>query len=250
MSGPHRGASGEPNAGQRLAWFIGGGSIVACPHTVTLRARRHDALLDAVLSPQVEWAWPGGDCQRRAPRPMTVHPRTGLGGTQAQLSNGPIDARSRRSFAMAWSELIVACSDCGRENGFRLPQDSWPLVCRWCKADIEAVRFRQCDGYFYVMSNPTMPNVYLLGSTQGSVEERLGELSNAPGVPAPFVLEAYFSTPSSKESTERIYETLQACRLRGKDFFEVSLDTALAVICRITQGSPVFLRDSVPLGVY
>ena len=81
-------------------------------------------------------------------------------------------------------------------------------------------------GYVYVMSNPSMPDLFKIGYTERPVEERLQE-ANQPNtwIPTPFVLEMskYVSEPQKREMT--IHKILEKERVHPKrEFFRVDIE--------------------------
>ena len=87
-------------------------------------------------------------------------------------------------------------------------------------------------GFIYILSNPSMPEVYKVGLTTGSVKQRIQEL-NTTGVPRPFKAEKLFEIP---ESTLRTIEQLAHKKLKkkdlhhGKEFFEGSLQDCVNAV--------------------
>jgi hypothetical protein len=102
-------------------------------------------------------------------------------------------------------------------------------------------------GFIYILSNPSMVNVYKVGLTTSSVKQRIQELSTT-GVPRPFQAERVFEIPETKL---RAVEQLAHKKLKnkdlhhGKEFFEGSLhDCVTAVedaIYEITKSGSVDL---------
>ncbi len=90
----------------------------------------------------------------------------------------------------------------------------------------------QGNGFIYILSNPSMPNVYKVGLTTGSISQRIQEL-NTTGVPKPFQTERLFEIPESKLlAVERLaHRKLKNKDLHhGKEFFEGALhDCVIAV---------------------
>ena len=77
-------------------------------------------------------------------------------------------------------------------------------------------------GYIYILSNPSMANLYKVGLTTNSVNQRIQEL-NSTGVPRPFKLEKKYEIREDKLlSVERLaHKKLTVKGLHhGKEFFE------------------------------
>jgi T5orf172 domain-containing protein len=98
-------------------------------------------------------------------------------------------------------------------------------------------------GYVYVLSNPKMKGLFKIGYSERAVKERIEELNSATGVPAPFELEAAFASSEPKAHEQKVHAELQEYRIPGKEFFEVHISKALAVIESICKRPPVFLND-------
>lgn len=103
------------------------------------------------------------------------------------------------------------------------------------------------NGFIYILSNPSMPNVYKVGLTTNSVKQRIQELSTT-GVPRPFEAEKVFEVPESKLRTieQLAHRMLKNKDLHhGKEFFEGSLDDCITAvqdaIYKITKSNSVDL---------
>lgn len=87
------------------------------------------------------------------------------------------------------------------------------------------------EGYVYILSNPSMPNLVKIGYTTRDIDQRIFELSSATGVPEYFKLEyKYFST--SPNSLERqIHQCLSSYRgSENREFFSCSPSEAVELI--------------------
>jgi hypothetical protein len=102
------------------------------------------------------------------------------------------------------------------------------------------------NGFIYILSNPSMPNVYKIGLTSNSVKTRIRELSST-GVPTPFIAEKLFEIPlSDLRSVEKLaHENLKNKNLHhGKEFFNATLaDCENAVLQAINDFSIGECRD-------
>jgi hypothetical protein len=87
-------------------------------------------------------------------------------------------------------------------------------------------------GFIYILSNPSMPNVYKVGLTTSSVKKRIQELTST-GVPKPFTAEKIFEVP---ENSLRQIEQLAHKKLKnkdlhhGKEFFEGKIDDCINAV--------------------
>jgi hypothetical protein len=94
-------------------------------------------------------------------------------------------------------------------------------------------------GYLYILSNRSMPGLLKIGLTTRSVPDRVTELNAATGVPTAFVIEAYFESTNPQEHEDLVHKRLGHNRVRGKEFFRVSLEDAIEVIRTVTGQIPL-----------
>ena len=81
------------------------------------------------------------------------------------------------------------------------------------------------NGFIYILSNPSMPNIFKVGLTTNSIRQRIQEL-NTTGVPTSFVLvKSYEVAAKNLLGIERLaHEILKTQELHhGKEFFEGSI---------------------------
>ena len=82
-------------------------------------------------------------------------------------------------------------------------------------------------GYIYILSNPYMPGIVKIGRTERDPNERISELSNATGVPAPFVLEYSAFVPDLEMAEKEIHVVLSRNRVDdNREFFKLSVEQA------------------------
>jgi T5orf172 domain len=84
-------------------------------------------------------------------------------------------------------------------------------------------------GWIYVLENERMPTLFKIGFTKNAVEQRVAELSNHTGVPLPFVCVFRCRVRGPAEVEKAVHQVL-ACHNAGKEFFQVSVDVAIAAI--------------------
>jgi len=89
-------------------------------------------------------------------------------------------------------------------------------------------RYSNTAGFVYILSNPSMPGILKIGSTERTVKERVAELSATTGVPTPFRVEHYILTEDPKGLEQSLHEELSEFRVNGnREFFKVSVDELL-----------------------
>jgi hypothetical protein len=129
--------------------------------------------------------------------------------------------------------ITIRCGKCDTQNTVALPRTpQGQLQCTGCLSALFSYQVR--TGFVYILSNPKMPGLLKIGYTARPVEERVQELNAATGVPAPFVIEAYFPSETPDKNEAEIYRLLSSHRIEGKEFFEVGLDDALSAAEAVT----------------
>lgn len=99
------------------------------------------------------------------------------------------------------------------------------LIFKYCTIDSKATyKGGGCESV-YVLSNPSYPNIYKIGKTTRSVEERMNELNNT-SVLTPFKLEIEFKTDNCHDLEKYLHKKLDRYRVNKKrEFFKCDLDT-------------------------
>jgi hypothetical protein len=137
-------------------------------------------------------------------------------------------------------KIDITCS-CGSKSVVQLFSDQKEYVCEACGTELFKAHIS--NGYVYVLSNPSMPNLLKIGYTERDVDERVEEL-NSTGVPVPFEIEAIFGSPNAYDDEQAIHNILDHHRLaNNREFF--SIDTKEAVQCIIDYigSEPSFLKS-------
>jgi len=133
-------------------------------------------------------------------------------------------------------ELTCSCTSCGQTVTVTISGRSNDVSCPVCRG---LVKTRNIAGYLYILSNSAMPGLFKIGQTTRSVGDRVAELNSATGVPAPFVVEAWFESVDPQSHETELHTILAHCRLPNREFFRVTIEEAIAAACRVTG------RDSV-----
>jgi len=95
----------------------------------------------------------------------------------------------------------------------------------------------QADGYVYILSNPSMPNLVKIGKTRRGGRHRAKEIYQT-GVPTPFTLEYEVYTHDCDALEYYVHECLDKFRVnQSREFFE------LDVIEAIKHVTHYFIRD-------
>ena len=83
------------------------------------------------------------------------------------------------------------------------------------------------DSWVYILSNPTMPNMFKIGYTKNTPDERAKQISNATGVALPYKVEWAFHCYDGFGLEQEVHHKLDSCRVNGnREFFEIPLDEA------------------------
>jgi hypothetical protein len=143
------------------------------------------------------------------------------------------------------SDLILTCDKCQAISRWPTNRSQQDLECRGCGRRFHGIRVETCGGYVYVLSNPAMPGLLKIGRTDVSPIDRAQELSSATGVPEPYVVEAYFTCADSAAVESGVHVRLARNRKPSREFFELSIDAALATIEELVGKAPDFAREQI-----
>ena len=86
-----------------------------------------------------------------------------------------------------------------------------------------------------------MPGLVKIGFTTRTVTERIAELHAMTGVPAPFILEAYFTSSQPAADETKGQTSLAPMRLANKEFFNCSVKEAIEAMERVLGRAPAFV---------
>ena len=99
----------------------------------------------------------------------------------------------------------------------------------WEPDVIEMTHVKVRDGFVYVLSHELMPNIYKVGFTSRSPDERAAELSYKSGLPKSYKVEKYWRTNDPYIVEQRIHNAL-AEFAEGREHFQGDLKKICAVI--------------------
>jgi len=114
--------------------------------------------------------------------------------------------------------------------------DGWEDITYYTarKVNMYVNKDRDYDSWVYVLSNPTMPNMYKIGYTKNTPDERAKQISNATGVALPYNVEWAFHCYDGFGLEQEIHHKLEANRVSGnREFFEISLEEAKQVVTEL-----------------
>ena len=99
--------------------------------------------------------------------------------------------------------------------------------------------------WVYVLTNPTMPGLCKIGFTKNKPSERVKQINAATGVALDFVVEWAFPCFNAHDVEKQVHRYLEDNGFRvnkSKEFFNVTVDEAKAVVQRI--GEPYKMEDN------
>jgi Zn finger protein HypA/HybF involved in hydrogenase expression len=88
-----------------------------------------------------------------------------------------------------------------------------------------------------------MPGLLKIGFTTRPVDERVQELNSATGIPARFVVEAFFPSCAPPEDEQAVYNALEPHRIQRREFVELEIGDALSKIEKTLGFSPLYRRS-------
>ena len=137
-------------------------------------------------------------------------------------------------------KIEITCS-CGSNSMVQLFSGQKEYTCDACGAELFKAHIS--NGYVYILSNPSMPNLLKIGYTERDVDERVEEL-NSTGVPVPFEIEAIFGSANAYEDEQTIHNLLDQHRLaNNREFFSIDLKQAIQCASECVGTEPSFLKN-------
>lgn len=86
-------------------------------------------------------------------------------------------------------------------------------------------------GFVYCLMNESFPDLYKIGCTERSPQQRADELSNGTGVPSPYYVLAYIECENHQAVEREIHRHLAAYRPNGsREFFAAPLELIAALM--------------------
>ena len=110
------------------------------------------------------------------------------------------------------------------------------IKCKRCGVHLLQASF--FSGYVYLLSNPAVPNLVKIGSTEREVFERVSELNSSTAIPLPFELEACWRSGKHKKHEVEAHRSFSQKRVPKKEFFKVTVEEAVREISRIIGCEP------------
>lgn len=114
--------------------------------------------------------------------------------------------------------------------------DGWEDVTYYTarKYNIYANRDNNYDSWVYILSNPSVPNMFKIGYTKNLPEERAKQLSKATGVALPYKVEWAFHCFDGFGLEQEVHHKLDSYRVsNNREFFQVTLNEAKEIITEL-----------------
>lgn len=130
----------------------------------------------------------------------------------------------------------INCIFCAKGFSFTW-EDEIPtkITCPNCNAVIFSYESYKMHGYIYIFSNPTMPDLFKIGQTTRTPQDRITEISSTTGVAENFVIEAYFPSERPSEDEGKIHDYLSDKRHnKSREFFSGSFLEMYKVCSAVT----------------
>ncbi len=94
-------------------------------------------------------------------------------------------------------------------------------------------------GWVYVLTNPSMPGLVKIGYTKYDPQERARQISDATGVPLPFVVAHARQCPGYRQVEALLHRRLARHRVNSRrEFFEMPLAEACEALDQAAQYRP------------
>ncbi|CAL5979541.1 GIY-YIG_nuclease family protein [Hexamita inflata] len=112
----------------------------------------------------------------------------------------------------------------GQYSGYYIHQSLLEDFLKWLSKRNLIKDTKQNKGFVYCFSNPCLQNIYKIGYTQKSIEERLDHLYNT-SIPMPYKCEFYLETDYAFEIEQQIHQQLSQYRINSdREFFKCDIE--------------------------
>jgi hypothetical protein len=111
-------------------------------------------------------------------------------------------------------------------------EDGWDLITYYTsrRKDIYANR-GEADQWVYILSNPTLPNIFKIGYTKNEPEIRAKQISASTGVALPYKVEWAFQCFNGEQLEHEVHAELATYRVnQQREFFDIPLVEAQEAI--------------------
>ena len=109
------------------------------------------------------------------------------------------------------TEIKITCYRCSEENRVMIDNSNEVFKCKNCNETLFSTE--EIRGWIYILSNPSMPDLFKIGFTERNVRKRVNELSNSTGVPTEFIVEVTLTTKNPQQDESKIHKNLSQYRV-------------------------------------
>ena len=121
------------------------------------------------------------------------------------------------------------------------------ITCPDCKNNIVSCERDHAEGYIYILSNPTIQNLFKIGQTKRKPDKRNTEISSATGVATPFIVESYFPSKNPSFDEKTIHDKLNNHRYSlNREFFNATFEDIYKNCKTVTGYDSLEFRDTFP----
>lgn len=140
--------------------------------------------------------------------------------------------------------IQITCKSCKTKSIYTLDEKTDRIVCSSCGG---VTILRLVPGFVYVLSNRGhRGQLYKVGYSERSVNERIQELNCQTSTPEPFTLEAAYPSDTPYEHEQQLHEALKAYRIPGKEYFRIEIGELLAKCSSVCKTSACMGRQYSP----
>ena len=111
-------------------------------------------------------------------------------------------------------------------------EDGWDKITYYTsrRKDMYANR-GNADQWVYILSNPTLPNMFKIGYTKHEPEIRAKQISASTGVALPYKVEWAFQCFNGEQLEQEVHQELESYRVnQNREFFDIPLVEAQEAI--------------------
>jgi ribosomal protein S27E len=137
--------------------------------------------------------------------------------------------------------IRIYCANCQENYQYTKNEElAFSVKCEKCGNIL--LESSPINGYLYILSNPSMPNLLKIGFTTRTVDERVAELNASTGVPDKFIVEAYFCSSTPENDERFLHAELNDYRKNeNREFFQIPIFDAIGKIENILKKPPDLL---------
>jgi predicted RNA-binding Zn-ribbon protein involved in translation (DUF1610 family) len=122
---------------------------------------------------------------------------------------------------MHFFRISCFCTNCGSKHERCEDSAELTVSCDVCGIELLELKALPIRGFVYVLVNPSIPDLFKVGMTERSPEERAREVSVGTGVPTPFEVLAAVPSGNPAEDERSVHAVLSEARVGDdREFFK------------------------------